>query len=187
MAIPIYDCAFPERLAGCEIEDVKAIFLGLGSRARKESTVAHEIAHRNMPADIPAEFEEAYCNRVAAALMIPRAPFISAGDRYDWEVEDLAQCFSPVSYEMVAMRIVETAPADQGFVAARWCGMTMRWRYGCNENMYTTAERDAVFAVHGGDRISVSYGAYTATAWLLPRSAQEQWRILSLLRRSTAP
>jgi hypothetical protein len=65
--------------------------------------------------------------------------------------------------------------------------MTMRWRYGCNENMYTTAERDAVFAVHGGDRISVSYGAYTATAWLLPRSAQEQWRILSLLRRSTAP
>lgn len=118
-------------LAVVGVETLPTILLGDEPRPeRRQWAVAHEIgesvAHRVFallgvrPDDAELQAREAIANRMASALLLPREPFLDAGQAADWDLLELKETFGTASHELIARRLLDMPPpvvvtvCDQG-------------------------------------------------------------------------
>lgn len=105
-------------------------------RERRHWAVAHEVgesaAHRVFselgasPRDLTPTLREDVANRLAGALLLPRAWFLADGRDLDWDLAELKRRYDTASHELIARRTLELidTPAvvtvlDQGLVTWR--------------------------------------------------------------------
>jgi Zn-dependent peptidase ImmA (M78 family) len=81
-----------------------------GYRPRDEFTVAHELMELHLPRpvlELPRAVKERFCDRGAAALLLPRGAFLRSLKEFGWNVEDQRQRWPYVSARVIAARIDE--------------------------------------------------------------------------------
>lgn len=88
-----------------------------GYDAHDEFTIAHELVEQYVPRKLPTELHESFCDRAAAALMLPRDYFTLATWRARFDLATLRQRHWWASWTALAWRLVEVFP---GLAAGLW-------------------------------------------------------------------
>lgn len=74
---------------------------------RRAFTVGHELLEANLPLSVPARHKEQWCNRGAAALMMPRREFLESGTACGWRIDVLREWWLFCSEEALERRMEE--------------------------------------------------------------------------------
>lgn len=140
-------------------------------RPREEFAVGHELLELHLPRCLldvlEQEAKERVCNRGAAALLLPRQPFMSSLAAARWDLAELRRRLPWASWAAIATRIVDLVP---GAAAATWVNGTREWwRFteGVNLGDVAGAEHEAAREAgrHGYSVVRVR--GVRARAWRL--------------------
>lgn len=137
------------------------------SPTRREFTTAHELMEANLPLGIPPEVKEAWCDRGAAALMMPEAAFLESGNSCGWDLEALRTWWPHCSWNALVRRIADLVP---GTAAAAWHRQRLRFRrthleVELPEHADQLEEFVACEALHGSGRSELRVGGLELRAW----------------------
>ena len=97
---------------------------------RVQWSVAHELAETYTADRIEPELHEAYCDRVAAALLMPRERFIRSAKACGLRLPQLRQVWPSCSREAIVSRIANLFPNT---VASSWRGNRFKFRRTSDE------------------------------------------------------
>ena len=95
------------------------------SATRREFTVAHELMEANLPLGIPADVKESWCDRGAAALMMPAREFLESGTACGWDLAVLREWWPHCSWNALVRRVTDLVP---GTAASAWHEARRRFR-----------------------------------------------------------
>jgi hypothetical protein len=126
-----------------------------------EFVIAHETLELRKPRNVPAEFKEDYCDRGAAALMMPARTFLDSGAACDWELEVLSAWWPHCSPLALLRRITDLMA---GSAVSAWTRSRMKLRVG-DLPPDTLEEFVASEALHGSGRSEVQLGGVRVRAW----------------------
>jgi predicted transcriptional regulator len=133
--------------------------------SRQAFSVAHELMHAVAPANVPSEHLEAYCDRGAAALMLPAHEFLESGTACAWDLDTLRAWWPHASCSAIMRRAVELLP---GSASSIWeaAAASLRRSYGVElpEHLDALEEFVACEAMQTG-RSSVRAGGVLVQAW----------------------
>lgn len=168
----VHPLEVPEDFRGACRPKTRTIFVARSSyQPRNEFSQAHEIAELHIPRavrELPAALKERYCNRVAAALLLPREQFLACIRSSDWNLPGLRRRWPLASWGAIASRLADLVP---GVAACTWVGsVRASWHIGAGVRIpeIISAESAAAFAVQAGSaRIIVRRGRATARGWRL--------------------
>ena len=103
----------PDGIAGASARGCRWIFVApSGYRPRDEFTIAHELMELHIPRsvlELPRATKERFCDRGAAALLLPRGAFLRSLTQHGWEIEQQRQRWPLVSGRVIEARIYECA------------------------------------------------------------------------------
>lgn len=141
---------------------------------RDAQTIAHEICESYLPERLPESVHEAFCQRVGAALLLPRWPFVSSLFRCRWDVPALRRRWRHASHAVIARRISDLFPGVRCHA----------WEDGCAswDGEVTAAELQAVedACERRRGRASATVDGVLALAWNLARGDAEEYRGISV-------
>lgn len=137
------------------------------SATRREFTIAHELMHALAPLGIPAEHLESWCDRGAAALMMPARAFLESGTACAWDLETLREWWPHCSWNALVRRIADLVP---GTAASAWHRQQLRFRethsgVDLPEHADQLEEFVACEAMHGTGRSELTLGGLDVRAW----------------------
>jgi hypothetical protein len=122
----------------------KIVLSPSGYEPRDAVSIAHELIELELPRRLePRKFHEAFCQRGAAALILPRESFLRIAVAERWDLAALRRRFRRLaSWELLATRAVDLVP---GSAAAAWVRGALKWRRAWQApGGVTDAERRAV-------------------------------------------
>ena len=124
------------------------VLVASGYLARDEFTIAHELMELHIPRDwrtyLPNDLKEGMCDRGAAALLLPTAPFRASVDELAGELPALRRHWRNASWDVIARRLVDVGLAS---TAAAWDSLELSWRYGGAGH---SSEEEALGHVYSG-------------------------------------
>lgn len=134
---------------------------------RQEFTIAHELMEANVPQRVPAEIKEQWCDRGAAALMMPRIAFLESGTASGWDLEVMRQWWPHCSWNALVKRITDLVPRT---AAAAWHRAQLRFRQ-THQDIELPEQADALEefiaceALHGSGRSEIKLGGLKVSGW----------------------
>ena len=141
---------------------------------RDEFTRAHEVMELFAPPDIRAassESKERFCDKGAAALLLPRRQFLFSLHATGWDLPKLKRRWPWSSWATIASRLHDLVP---GVSASSWVENRREWgRYPEGAGVpalvaLRSAEEDAVLELYRGRGVAVARRSSTlARAWRL--------------------
>lgn len=160
-------------LEGATVKGSKVLEAKANYAPREAFTWAHELGHKYTPEGLRAEVVEAWCDRFAAALMLPPAAFLASCGEHVFDLSSLRQRWPWASWHALAWRVVDLCP---GTAAARWDDGALLERresgLGALRQVEQSAARDALR--HG--RGKVFGAAVLSLAWFIP-SGRRRWAV----------
>lgn len=136
-------------------------------------STAHELIEAHLPTSVDPEHKEAYCDRGAAALMMPARSFLESGTACDWELSVLEAWWPHCSPVAILRRITDLMA---GSAASSWTRSRMRLRVGDLDagelEAFVAAE-----AVHGSGRSELELDGLRVRGW---RTEGDRAVVLSL-------
>ena len=134
---------------------------------RQEFTIAHELMEANVPLHLPSEIKEQWCDRGAAALMMPARKFLRSGFACDWDLEVLRAWWPSCSWNALVKRVADLVP---GTAAAAWHRAQLRFRQAhpdiaLPDHADGLEEFIALEAMHGSGRSEILLGGLQVRAW----------------------
>jgi hypothetical protein len=155
-------------------EERLIVFTPSGYPPRDEFTVAHELMELHMPTPVaqlqPAE-RERFCDRGAAALLLPRQQFLFTSRVARGELPELRRRWPWASWGAIASRFVDLVP---GTAAATWVnGERDWWRY--DDRLPVQAFVLAEIAAH--DQVQDDRRAHALV--LRDRARARAWRLVA--------
>lgn len=153
---------------GFSVVGEKRILVASGSYLpRIEYSIAHELAEGEILDRLPGAMHERFCERVAAAVLLPATEFVSALFAERFDLAKTRERWPWASWEAALWRSSELIP---GLIAAKWHeGRLLKRRGDKDKGAPTAAEFMALgeAMLHGsGERVT---GGVRALAWRLPR------------------
>lgn len=147
---------------GLALRDAGTIVVSpTGYLARDEFTLAHELIEMVLPREwrlaLQPERKEALVDFGAAALLLPRGPFLSSVVEEGLELPALRRRWARASWAVIARRLVDIGVAS---TAASWRGRATTWRHGTQ--------------AHPAERVAVAQALRRGRAQLGPAMA---WRV----------
>jgi hypothetical protein len=148
---------------GSTTKESKTLQVSPGYYPRVEFTVAHELAHHFVPLTMRVGAVEAFCNRVAAALLLPSARFCGSAVGNGCELPTLRHEWPWASWQVIMWRITELLP---GIGASVWvnCEPVER-RHAYTPAEVTRAEALSVRDAQRRGRAIVKVAGICAIAW----------------------
>jgi hypothetical protein len=145
----------------------KRIVLSENHPEKRDFSIAHELAESSLKTKLPPDFHEAYCDRVAAAILLPRSEFMRSFFLCSGEIPRMRWTDWPwASWETLAMRVSDLLP---GVFAAAWADEKVKWRSHHTRDQVTDAEKAAAKAARGRfSRGLVAISGRLAIAWRVP-------------------
>lgn len=152
----------------------RTIFVARSSyQPRNEFSQAHEIAELYLPRvlreTLPGHMKETFCNRVAAALLLPRQQFLFSLHGVGWDLAELRKRWPWASWGALSSRIADLVP---GVAACTWLGATRAsWHVGTGVSIPEIVSAETAAAdlalVGRRPRVVVQRGSAVALAWRL--------------------
>jgi hypothetical protein len=157
----------PAGLLGLSIPGEKKIVVSpSGYSPRDAMTTAHEMAERLVSKMLPDPHNhEAFCDRIAAAILLPRAVYLPQLREAKFDLAVLRRTWRFASWEVLGLRVVDLVPDA---LCRSWVnGEPKPWRHQKHVEVMTV-ERVAVTEAmkHGKGRAIV--GDRLTLAWRLP-------------------
>jgi hypothetical protein len=138
---------------------------------RRAFSVGHELMEAHLPAEngpapIPHELKERWCDRGAAAMMMPAAAFRQSGQACGWDLAVLREWWPFCSWNALVAR---TADLEPGLAVAAWHQQQLRFRRSnlaveLPEHADALEQFAACEAVYGG-KSEVAEGGLVVRAW----------------------
>ena len=132
---------------------------------RREFSVAHELAESELQEKSP-KIHEAFCDRIAAAILLPRPEFLSSLVTHALDMRELRQLWPWASWSAMARRITELMPNT---IATGWHNAKPTWRTSSNDPFSAEKIAVGVACIDGHGRAHKE--GRMALAWLL----ESQW------------
>lgn len=134
---------------------------------RASFTIAHELAEHYTPARIDPMWHEEFCDRTAAALMMPAKAFIDSGVACGWNFGVLRVWWPSCSWNALVRRVADLVP---GSAATAWHRQQLRFRQTnpgveLPEHADELEEFVACEALHGSGRSELQLGGVEIHAW----------------------
>lgn len=135
-----------------------------GYEAHDEFTVAHELVEQHLSKKLPDTQHESFCDRAAAALMLPQDYFTLATWRASFDLAALRRRHRWASWTTLAWRITECFP---GIAACLWVDGQPVERRIRDADCAAVSEAEAVAARHAfrAGFALIGAGAWLARAW----------------------
>lgn len=155
-----------EAFEGFHIPGTRTLYLSPQPyEPRNQFTLFHELAEARRPPWIPAEWKEKWCDRAAAALLLPRTAFTTSLVACRWDLAALRRRWRHASYEAIASRIVDVMP---GVSMSTWRDELRRYRRGEAGAELEQAEYVALAQAYAGRGMAiVRTPDAAAVAWRL--------------------
>lgn len=133
----------------------------------QEFGAGHELMEKNVPLGLAPDLKEAWCDRGAAALMMPARSFLESGTACDWEL-DVLQAWWPVCSPFALLRRITDLVA--GARVSAWTRTRMRARIASQagalpDHSPQLEEFVAAEALHGSGRSELVLGGVRVRAW----------------------
>lgn len=164
----------PEVLGASQRGGNRILLSPSGCSARDEFTVAHEIFEIALPRRLPERVHESFCDMGAAALILPREPFLVSALRQQCELPALRRLWRWASYETLATRLVTLMP---GVAAAKWVDGRPAWRRCHCSLPLASAETEALEMALRTGRGQAAEDGLLALAWRLLDSGRRRFGI----------
>jgi hypothetical protein len=156
-----------EGFEGYHIEGSSRIVVGGDYTARQEATIAHELAEAFVERAARGHEHEAFCDRVGAAIMLPREPYLDELFGSAFDLAKMRRKFQWASWEVIARRATDIIPA---VTSGAWVDEVPKWRRPDGDP--GSAEMAAVRDARRKGRGLVLAGGVVASAWsLMPKGA----------------
>lgn len=136
-------------------------------RPHMEFGQAHEALEKNVPPWMPPDLKELYCDRGAAALMMPARSFLESGTACDWELQVLLGWWPHCSPYAILRRITDLVA---GARVSAWTRSHMKSRVASQDlalpaHSPALEELVACEALHGSGRSEIALGGVRVRAW----------------------
>jgi hypothetical protein len=146
LGIDVEAMHLPYRRGVASPEERAILYKPSGYGPRDEFTIAHELMELHLPRtilDLDARVKEKFCNRGAAALLLPQQQFLFSLHGTGWDLPELRRRWPWASWGAIATRLVDLVP---GVSASTWVnGRREWWRYqSIPERQAFGAELDAM-------------------------------------------
>ena len=152
-------------------EERAILYQPSGYRPRDEFTIAHELMELHLPRsilDLDPRVKEKFCNRGAAALLLPQQQFLFSLHGSGWELPELRRRWPWASWGAIATRLVDLVP---GVSASTWVnGRRQWWRYARIPETETFGAEEQAMVELGREqrgRVVVRRSSAKAYAWRL--------------------
>lgn len=153
---------------GYHLEGSSRIVVGGDYTARQEATIAHEIAEAFVERKSRDREHEAFCDRVGAAIMLPRETYLEALFSSGFDLAKIRRRFPWASWEVIARRATDLIPP---VASGAWVDEIPKWRRPDGDP--GSAEMAAVQDARKKGRGLVLAGGIVASAWsLMPKGAE---------------
>lgn len=134
---------------------------------RVQASVAHELAEFYQPTRLDPEWHEAFCDRVAAALLMPREAFIESARACGLSLHALCRAWPHASREAILTRVADLFPRT---TASSWLGSDPKFRrahpgYRPTRELLDLEAFVASHAAHYRTDVEESAGGIVARAW----------------------
>lgn len=148
---------------------------------REQFTCGHELGHHHEPPGLRAEAVEAWCDRFAAALLMPERPYLSVCGELRFDLGALRRRLPWASWQALAWRVVDLCP---GTAAAWWLGGALQER-SSSVGEIAPAEELAAAEARQGHLPMVERAGIFARGWCVPRG-RKAW-VITLALPSVLP
>lgn len=156
-------------LAGYHLEGTDRIVVAkCWHPPREECSIAHELVEAVVQRTLPDAEHEAFCERAAAALMLPASEYLQTLFARGLDLARMRRREWPwASWEVLARRASDLLP---GVVSAAWVDDGVKWR--SSSGAPTSAEKAALRDARRKGRGTVLSAGRVASAWsLAPKGA----------------
>lgn len=171
-------CPLPGCLGGSMPGSNKILVSPSGYRPRDELTVAHELAELALEDKVHGPNHERFCQRVAAAIILPRSVFVSSVIDCAWDLSALRRRWRYASWETIALRMADLLP---GVTASKWVDGEAKWPRHPSD-----AERQAAEIARSRGKGVARLPDAVGMAWRLPRNGDSaEFRAIAIALRST--
>jgi len=139
-------------------------------RAAEEFALGHEIAHHHIPEGMAQEAQEAFCDRVSAALLLPKISFLASLAERHFDLPAVRRDHPWASWQVIFWRAAELVSGTSAAVWKDGIPFDCRCARPCPQERPSSTELTVVrLAVSRRGHAAALDGGALAMAWDVPR------------------